>query len=180
MQKRSKLAALPPADQELVLNLCEHNRYEDVVPILAKPRAAGGLDLQTSRSALSRFVASQPHPDRLDREVKKLLPFLNSPSASANPPIHSQLPEAIRTLVERHIFSLLAAGEPFGKIAPLFRILFKLDKQKNHLPPANNCIYPPVCGTNPTTKPPSSRISHISHQKNAPKNLVKNSLPPLA
>jgi hypothetical protein len=66
-----KLAALPLADQELVLELCERKRYEDVVPILAKPRAAGGLDLQTSRSALSRFVASQPQPDRLDREGQK-------------------------------------------------------------------------------------------------------------
>src|SRR5580765_232583 len=66
MRKISKLAALSPGDQQHVLGLCENNRYEDVVPILAKPRSQGGLDLKTSRTA---SVASPRH-------------FIRNPTAS--------------------------------------------------------------------------------------------------
>src|SRR3954469_22135227 len=146
MRKISKLAALSGMDQEHVYRLCENRRYEDVVPILARPRSEGGLDLLTSRSALSRFVAqSRSDPERLSREVEKLLPLLEARSAD-----FSRLSGAIRTLLEQHIFSLLASDQPFEKIERPFRILFKLnDREKNQLPPENNCNVPPLCGTIP-------------------------------
>ena len=110
MRKISKLAALPLADQNLVIDLCSKQPYDNVVILLAKPRLEGGLDLKTSRSALCRFASTfHPDPDHLAREVKRLMPLLES--TSIDPTV---FPTAIRTLLEQHIFSQLAANEPFG------------------------------------------------------------------
>ena len=131
MRKISKIAALSQTDQEHVLRLCENNRYEDVVPILARSRAEGGLDLKTSRSALCRFVSTfHPEPDRLAHEIKRLTPLLKATSVD-----RTVVPSAIRTLLEQHIFSELAANKSLQSLKLPLRLLLKLSRQQKPKPP---------------------------------------------
>jgi hypothetical protein len=134
MRKLSKLAVLPPADQNHVIDLCSKHPYEHVVTFLEKPRAEGGLDLKTSRSALCRFATTfHPDPDRLAHEIKRLLPLLE---ATTNSPT---LASSIGPLLERHICTQLAADAPFQKVEAAFRFLFKLHREQNVKNTASKC-----------------------------------------
>ena len=58
---KNQFAALSPEDRQQILNLCSQHPYEEVAAILRKPRAEGGLEIDTSRSALSRFYTNASH-----------------------------------------------------------------------------------------------------------------------
>jgi hypothetical protein len=173
MRKLSKLAALAPADQNHVINLCSKHPYEHVVILLAKPRGDGGLDLQTSRSALCRFATTfHPDPDRLAHEIERLMPLLEATTQDAG-----LFPDAIRALLQQHIFSELAANKPFDTVARPFRILFKLEEQRrsqNGTPGGSKRDFPHLSGTLPPEKAHNSASPANSAQKNLQKNLPKN------
>jgi hypothetical protein len=132
MRKLSKLAALPLPDQNLVIDLCSKHPYDDVVTLVAKPRSEGGLDLKTSRSALCRFASTfHPDPDRLDQEVKRLIPLLETADSS-------KVPAAIRFLVQQQVFRHLHAGAPFKEIERPLHWLFNVWQQAGIVPASHN------------------------------------------
>ena len=55
MKTKNRLKLLPPEDQQRIIELCASFPYEEVVDLIAKPRAEGGLQIQTSVSALCRY-----------------------------------------------------------------------------------------------------------------------------
>jgi hypothetical protein len=55
---KNQFAALPEADRKFILDLCSKTPYDEAVELLRRPRSEGGLNIITSRSALSRFCTS--------------------------------------------------------------------------------------------------------------------------
>src|SRR3954471_4292783 len=55
---RNKFHRLTAAEQQQILDLCEKETYEKVIELIARPRAEGGLALETSISGLSRFYTT--------------------------------------------------------------------------------------------------------------------------
>ena len=115
---KSQFAFLPEEDRKLVLDLCSAHTYDQAVDLLRKPRAEGGLAINTSRSALSRFyINSNPEPARA---------LLAQFAAAANIR-HEQHSSAflgtIRATIHAHIFQQLHSGKSLAAMEKDFRFL---------------------------------------------------------
>ena len=58
MPRKNKFAQLTPDDRKFILDLCSKTTYDQACITLAKPRAEGGLSLQTGISSLCRFCTT--------------------------------------------------------------------------------------------------------------------------
>ncbi|HEX7859416.1 MAG TPA: SEC-C metal-binding domain-containing protein [Verrucomicrobiae bacterium] len=115
---KNQFAGLPEADRKLILDLCSHHDYAEVVEILRKPRSDGGLNLVTSRAALCRFYTHyNPEPSQA---------VLAQIAAAAN--IRHELDSnaflgAIRATVQARVLQSLRDGKPFADLTQDLRFL---------------------------------------------------------
>src|SRR5688572_8295153 len=101
---RNQFAAIPEADRKLILDLCCAHTYDEAAEILRKPRAEGGLGINTSAPALCRFFTnSQP---QLDHAVLAQLAAANIRHEQNN----NAFLGAIRASVEARVFENLRNG----------------------------------------------------------------------
>lgn len=119
MRKISKLGSLNGDDQELIFDLCTKHTYPEIVAILAKSRADGGLELDTNPTALCRFnqeygwFAGNGH---LVQQFADVLAVQPTPD----------LPDHIFTLVQRQVFLALARGRSLEDMKFQLRVYEKL------------------------------------------------------
>jgi hypothetical protein len=123
--KSQQTRFLSEADQSRILTHCEHNYYEDVVKILARPRRDGGLDFQTSASALCRFVTRHHVEAQGVEEARRLDAWINEQS-KGDP---SLVPKAILGFVQRRILTELATDTPLPELDSAFRLMLNLQKE---------------------------------------------------
>jgi hypothetical protein len=57
-KSRHQFASLSEQDRKHILDLCSKHPYDEVATLLARPRAQGGLEIVTSKSALCRFFTN--------------------------------------------------------------------------------------------------------------------------
>jgi hypothetical protein len=115
---KNQFAALSQADQNYILDLCARQIYDDIVELLRKPRAEGGLDIITSRAALCRFFTTS-------REESNVA-VLAQVAAAANIR-HEQNSNAflgaIRATVEARVLENLRNGRALADMEKDFRFL---------------------------------------------------------
>ena len=117
-KETNQFAALPAEDRKLILNLCANHSYTEAVQILRKPRAEGGLNIITSRTALCRyFTNSQPDP-----ELAVLVQF--AAAANIRHEHHSNaFLGAIRAAIEARVFEHLKSGKALADMDRDFKYL---------------------------------------------------------
>src|SRR5688572_24786367 len=115
---RNQFAALPEADRKLILELCSAHTYDEAAEILRKPRAEGGLGINTSAPALCRFFTnSQP---QLDHAVLAQLAAAANIRHEQN---NNAFLGAIRASVEARVFENLRNGRALADMEKDFRLL---------------------------------------------------------
>jgi len=115
---RNQFAALPEADRKLILELCAAHTYDQAAEILRKPRAEGGLSINTSAPALCRFFTnSQP---QLDHAVLAQLAAAANIRHEQN---NNAFLGAIRASVEARVFENLRNGRALADMEKDFRLL---------------------------------------------------------
>ena len=117
-KSQNQFTTLSEPDRAYIRDLCSRQPYDEVVPLLAKSRADGGLDILTSRSALCRFyTTSHIEPPRA---------VLAQYAASANVR-HEQDSNAflgaIRAEVEARVLENLRRGQALADMEKDFRLL---------------------------------------------------------
>jgi hypothetical protein len=117
-KQTNQFAALPEEDRKHILNLCANNSYTRAAEILRKPRAEGGLNIITSRTALCRyFTNSQPDP-----ELAVLAQF--AAAANIRHEHHSNaFLGAIRAAIEARVFENLKSGKSLADMDRDFKYL---------------------------------------------------------
>lgn len=122
--KPNKFQNLAAEDRELVLKTCDQNPYHIAVQILAKPRAEGGLDLITSRTALCRFYTHH-HPGQAAIELLGQYADAIRIKGQAH---SASLLEAIFILAQNRLLKSLRSTKPFAELEREFRILERLQR----------------------------------------------------
>jgi hypothetical protein len=118
IKPKNQFAALPEADRKFILDLCSKTPYDQAVVLLRRPRSEGGLNIITSRSALSRFYTSaQPEPDQA---------LLAQIAAAANIR-HEQQSNAflgaIRAAIQARVLEHLNSGRALADMQHDFKLL---------------------------------------------------------
>jgi hypothetical protein len=154
MKKLSKLAKLPYADQRHILRLCESRTYDDVIRIIAPPREAGGLDVHTNKSALSRFNRDYGFIAQDHAILNQAIDTFN-----ANPT--ADLEPAIFRSVQHQIFRELAGNDRrLDTMSTHFRVYFNLRKILEARPKlASVCASASSPLGDSSTTPPSHSVS---------------------
>lgn len=121
LSKNSKFSGLSTEDQEKIIQLCDQEKYERVVEILARPRPEG-LNLQTSTSALCRFYKSYHPVARRQFATHQLAEGIR---------VHFKATEqtylgATIGLLQEQVFRSLSNGRSIQDILPTFRALQSL------------------------------------------------------
>ena len=115
---RNQFAALPEADRKFILELCSAHTYDEAAEILRKPRAEGGLSINTSASALCRFFTnSQPQLDHA------LLAQLAAAANIRHEQQNNAFIGAIRATVQARVFENLRNGRALADMEKDFRLL---------------------------------------------------------
>lgn len=118
MKSKSVFKALPPEDQQRILDLCARHTYDEVLEIIARPRPEG-LQLKTSYSALCRFNCAE------NAETRKAV-VINQAAASLQY-VRQRGSGAVRTailgLLEERLLQALRAGKPVTDLKDEFAAL---------------------------------------------------------
>ncbi len=116
---RNKFHRLTAGEQQQILDLCEKETYEKVIELIARPRAEGGLALETSISGLSRFYTTY-NPEavrcRQNAQFSKSVQIRHQREGKA-------MFEATLAMVQNRIVETLKAGRALTEMEKEFRIL---------------------------------------------------------
>ena len=115
---KNQFASLSQEDQKYILDLCAKETYDDIVDLLRKPRADGGLDIITSRAALCRFFTTF----RQDSALAVLAQIAAAENIRQEQNSNAFL-GAIRATVEARVFEQLRNGRALADMEKDFRFL---------------------------------------------------------
>jgi hypothetical protein len=124
MRRINKFENLSPEDREIVLKTCANNPYHVALRILARPRAEGGLNLHTSRTALARFCVHH-HPDQ--RSLELIGQYADAVRIKGQAHLSGAF-EAALTLVQARILEALQNGKSVADLDREFRSLERLQR----------------------------------------------------
>jgi hypothetical protein len=115
---KNQFAALPETDRKFILDLCFKTPYDEAVELLRRPRSEGGLNIITSRSALSRFyTAAQPEPhDALLAQFAAAANIRHEQQSNA-------FLGAIRAAIQARVLEHLNSGRALGDMQNDFKLL---------------------------------------------------------
>src|SRR5688500_11489396 len=124
MKSTSHFVQLSPEDQQAIFNLCEQHHYNDVLPIIARPRSEGGFGIHASYSSLRRFYIAFNPVSRETQTLEQYAEALQINRQHANGSFYS----AILALVETKILSALKDGRPIADLDKEFKTLARLQR----------------------------------------------------
>jgi hypothetical protein len=124
MKRINKFENLSAKDQQIVLKTCADNPYHVALRILARPRSEGGLNLHTSRTALSRFCVHH-HPDQ--RSLELIGQYADAVRIKGQAHLAGAL-EATLTLVQARILEALKSGKAVADLDREFRSIERLQR----------------------------------------------------
>jgi hypothetical protein len=123
MKKQSKIRRLPTEDQKRIVELCAQHTYDEVAAIVAKPRAEGGLDFKTNRSALSRFSLEHGSITLTSNLTCQFLDILEQ-----QPTDFDELLPHMTNLIGKAAFLLIAQHRPFEEYRRPLETFMRLEK----------------------------------------------------
>jgi hypothetical protein len=115
---RNQFATLSEQDRKHILDLCSKHPYDEVVPLLAKPRSEHGLDIVTSKSALCRFFTSS----HVEPRQVVLAQYATAAQVRHEQDSNAFL-GAIRVSVEARVLESLKNGKALADMEKDFRLL---------------------------------------------------------
>src|SRR5438067_11476357 len=124
MKRPNKFETLPAEDQQHILKTCDENPYHIALEILAKPRPEGGLNFDTSRTALCRFYTHH-HPDQ--QTIEQLGQYADAVRVKGQAHMAAGF-EALLTLVQHRILHALKNGKAIADLDREFRMLERIQR----------------------------------------------------
>jgi hypothetical protein len=135
MKTKSLFKALPPEEQQKIIDLCNRHTYHEVLAILAKPRPEG-LQIETSYSALCRFYCAYNEAARKAKILNQAASSLQFVRQDGQGSFRS----AVLATLEVRIFEALQKGVPISELKDDFAVLkdfhkgFMVEEKWRHEP----------------------------------------------
>jgi hypothetical protein len=140
MKPKSVFHTLSPEDRDRVVSLCGQHTYHEVLEMIAKPRSEGGLDVQSSESALCRFYV-RSHP--LARKIQVDAQLVEALDESFFEKGDTYL-RAIIFLLQERVFTALSTGTSIDQVTPALRHLTSLRRDYHKLITARKQSFSPL------------------------------------